>query len=414
MFLKIQPLATTNKLKIFNDPIYGFIGTPNELIYNLINHPFFQRLRRIAQMGLSFLVYPGAHHTRFHHALGSMHLMRQAVEVLKAKGVLITPQEEQGLLVAILLHDIGHGPFSHALEGHLVTNQSHEALSLAFMHQLNKEFNGALQVAIAIFKGAHPKPFLNQLVSSQLDMDRLDYLRRDSFFTGVTEGNISSQRLLSMLNVQNNQLVVEEKGIYSVEKFLMARRFMYWQVYLHKTSLVAELMLIKVIKRAKYLLANKVSIGCSPALYYFLEQNKVQSSLQNLKLFAQLDDTDIIAALKNWQDHDDFVLRTLSTNLLNRNLLKIKLRKRPFDQTKVKTILQKVAQSYNISTALAANFVYVGTVANTAYNSSNQKISILRKNGKLIDVAKASDHLNIQALSKKVTKYYLCFPQKSV
>ena len=241
-------MAQTNKLKIFNDPIYGFIGTPNELIFNLIAHPFFQRLRRISQMGLSFLVYPGAHHTRFHHALGSMHLMQQAISVLRFKKVSITKEEETALLAAILLHDMGHGPFSHALEGVLVTKIDHETISLRFMEILNQEFEGALDTAISIFKGEYPKKFLNQLVSSQLDMDRLDYLKRDSFYTGVTEGNISSERIISMLTVVNNELVVEEKGIYSIEKFLMARRFMYWQVYLHKTSLVAEQLLIKVIQ----------------------------------------------------------------------------------------------------------------------------------------------------------------------
>ena len=408
-------LAQTNKLKIFNDPIYGFIGTPNELIFNLIAHPYFQRLRRISQMGLSFMVYPGAHHTRFHHALGSMHLMGQAIRVLRFKEVEITKEEETGLLAAILLHDIGHGPFSHALEHSLVLETSHEAISLRFMEALNLKFDGALITAISIFKGEHSKKFLNQLVSSQLDMDRLDYLKRDSFYTGVTEGNISSERMITMLNVYKNELVVEEKGIYSVEKFLMARRFMYWQVYLHKTSLVAEQLLIKVVHRAKQLLKKGENLNCSETLLYFLEQSSPSDfGEETLNRFSQLDDIDILSALKLWQSHPDFVLSKLSDMLLNRNLLHIKIKNKPVEEIRVSEKRVWVKENYNLADHELDYFVFTGLISNQAYNENRQNINILRKNGKLTDVAKASDHLNLKTLSKKVTKYYVCYPKESV
>ncbi|MFD2585677.1 HD domain-containing protein [Croceitalea marina] len=408
-------MAQTNKLKIFNDPIYGFIGTPSELIFNLIAHPFFQRLRRISQMGLSFMVYPGAHHTRFHHALGSMHLMRQAIRVLRFKKVEITEEEETGLLAAILLHDIGHGPFSHALEHTLVLDTDHEAISLYFMKSLNNEFNGALSTAISIFKGEHPKKFLNQLVSSQLDMDRLDYLKRDSFYTGVAEGNISSDRLITMLNVYDNELVVEEKGIYSVEKFLMARRFMYWQVYLHKTSLVAEQLVIKVIKRARQLILEGQEVAASKALLFFLEQNtSLDFENEALKIFALLDDVDVLAALKSWQSHPDFVLSKLASMLLNRNLLHIKIKNKPIEDNRISTKKEWVMANYKVKEEELSYFVFSGVISNRAYNEKYQNINILRKNGKLTDVAKASDHLNLKALSNTVTKYYVCYPKESV
>jgi len=408
-------LAQTNKLKIFNDPIYGFIGTPNELIFNLIAHPYFQRLRRISQMGLSYLVYPGAHHTRFHHALGCMHLMRKAIDVLRFKQIPISKEEENGLLAAILLHDIGHGPFSHALEFALVPGLSHEALSLRIMEELNVEFDGALDMALAIFKGEHPKKFMNQLVSGQLDVDRLDYLKRDSFYTGVTEGNISSERMITMLNVADGSLVVEEKGIYSVEKFLMARRFMYWQVYLHKTSLVAEQLLLKVIKRAKFLLHKEQPLPCSETLQYFLRlQENVAFDAQTLMLFSKLDDVDVVYALKLWQDHPDFILSKLCGMLMNRDLLEIKIKNKPIDEQKIAAKRQWVSENYKLSEAEISYFVFSGQVQNTAYDQHRQNINILRKNGRLTDVAKASDHLNLKALSKTVTKYYVCYPKESV
>ncbi|KPM33333.1 Metal dependent phosphohydrolase [Croceitalea dokdonensis DOKDO 023] len=408
-------MSEGNKLKIFNDPIYGFIGTPNELIFNLIAHKYFQRLRRVSQMGLSFLVYPGAHHTRFHHALGSMHLMVQAIRVLKLKGVQITDREEKGLLAAILLHDIGHGPFSHALEYTLLPAISHETVSLGIMEDLNAQFHGELAEAITIFKGEHPKKFLNQLVSSQLDMDRLDYLKRDSFYTGVTEGNISSERMISMLHISNGNLVVEEKGIYSVEKFLMARRFMYWQVYLHKTSLVAEKLLVKIIQRAKYLQRKGKQVPCSAPLAYFLKkQAPVVLNAEELEFFTALDDVDMLSALKIWQHHEDGILARLSAMLLNRNLLHIKLKNKPIDVEKLRQKEDWVHKNYGLDREDLHYFVFSGEVSNRAYDNGQQNINIYKKNGKVIDVANASDHLNLKALSKKVTKYYLCYPKESV
>lgn len=407
-------MSQTNKLKIFNDPIYGFIGTPNELIFNLIAHPYFQRLRRISQMGLSYLVYPGAHHTRFHHALGSMHLMQRAIHILKYKGADITPEEENGLLCAILLHDIGHGPFSHALEHALVPDRNHEQISLLFMEELNEEFDGQLEVGLQIFKGDHPKKFLNQLVSSQLDMDRMDYLKRDSFYTGVTEGNISSERLITMLNVVNNELVVEEKVVYSVEKFLMARRFMYWQVYLHKTSLVAEVLLIKLIKRAKYVLEEGNDLKTSDALKMFLKNEYMNFNREHLKQFAQLDDVDVISALKEWQHHEDFILSDLSKRLLNRELLKIKVKNKPISPEKLEQKKNWVMRNYPIDESEVDYYVFEGTISNQAYNNDHQNIHILMKNGRLMDVAKASDHFSLKALSNEVVKYYACYPKGSV
>lgn len=411
---KNQLLAKTSKLKIFNDPIYGFIGTPNELIFNLIAHPYFQRLRRISQMGMSYLVYPGAHHTRFHHALGCMYLMQKAIRVLRFKNIEITKEEENGLLCAILMHDIGHGPFSHALENHLLKKTNHEAISLAFMRRLNEEFDGQLNTAISIFEGNYVKEFMNQLVSSQLDMDRLDYLKRDSFYTGVTEGNINSERLITMLNVVNNQLVVEEKGIYAVEKFLMARRFMYWQVYLHKTGLVGEMLLTRIIKRAKELLSQGKDLMASSVLLFFLKEDIDNLQTIALDYFAQLDDVDVLAAIKTWQHNEDKVLSKLCQMLLNRNLLQIKLKNKPIAKEKLETKLEWVVTNNEIDYSEATYFVFSGQIQNTAYDEQYQNINILRKNGKLTDVAKASDHLGLQALSQTVTKYYACYPKDSV
>lgn len=408
-------MVQTNKLKVFNDPIYGFIGTPNELIFSLIAHPYFQRLRRISQMGMSYLVYPGAHHTRFHHALGSMHLMTKAIQILKWKNIEISPDEETGLLCAILLHDIGHGPFSHALEGFIVPDLNHERLSLEFMTELNKEFSGRLETAIAIFKGEYPKPFMNQLVSSQLDMDRLDYLKRDSFYSGVTEGNINSERLISMLNVVDEHLVVEEKGIYAVEKFLMARRFMYWQVYLHKTGLVAEQLLVRVMRRARELLEMGKELKGSQAFLFFLSQNTaIPFNAQLLEKFAQLDDIDIMSAIKSWQFHDDFVLSKMCKMLLNRTLLNVKIKNKPIDSQKFEEKINSVIQNQNITRVEAEYFVFKGEITNKAYSENHQTINILKKNGKVTDVLKESDQLSLKALSKTVTKYYSCYPKEPV
>ena len=411
---KNKLLSQTNKLKIFNDPIYGFIGTPNEFVFQLIAHPYVQRLRRISQMGLSYLVYPGAHHTRFHHALGCMHLMQRAIAVLKGKNVAITKDEENGLLCAILLHDIGHGPFSHALEHSLIKGVDHESISLLFIEKLNETFGGRLDMAIEIFKGGHPKKFLNQLVSSQLDMDRLDYLRRDSFYTGVTEGNISSERLISMLNVHQNELVIEEKGLYSVEKFLMARRFMYWQVYLHKTSLVAELLLLKLMKRARSQRRLGRHLPGSAKLLNFLEMVEGGFGHESLDDFARLDDIDVMSTLKIWATHNDFILSNLSQRLLDRNLLKIKVKDKPFAEDRLQEKKQWAIKNLGIDEDVIDYFVFGGEISNTAYSTEKQNINVLTKNGKLVDVAKASDNFNLMALSKKVVKYYYCYPKASV
>nr|WP_027126777.1 HD domain-containing protein [Gelidibacter mesophilus] len=402
-----------NKLKIFNDPIYGFITIPNSLIFDLIAHKYFQRLRRISQMGMSYLVYPGAHHTRFHHAMGCMHLMQKAINVLRFKGVEISEEEENGLLIAILLHDIGHGPFSHAMEHSIVTGVSHEAISLLFMERLNIEFNGSLTLAIQIFKGEYHRNFMCQLISGQLDMDRTDYLKRDSFYTGVAEGNINAERLIAMLNVVEDELVVEEKGIYSVEKFLVARRLMYWQVYLHKTSVAAEQLLMRVLKRAKELTDRGFDLKASRALDYFLknEINNSNFSTETLDVFAQLDDYDIVSAMKEWQHHEDFVLKNLCDMIINRDLLKVKLKNKKRKIEGVKVHKDKLMKRYNISAEEADYFVFTGQITNQAYELKSQNINILHKSGKIQDIVKASDQLNLKALSKPVTKYYMCYPK---
>lgn len=402
-----------NKLKIINDPVYGFIHIPNTFIFDLIEHPFFQRLWRISQMGLSHLVYPGAKHTRFHHALGCMYLMQKAVQTLRHKRITISAQEEEALYIAILLHDIGHGPFSHAMEHSLVEGISHEEISLAFMQELNRIFPEKLSIAIEIFQKKYPKAFMNQLVSSQLDMDRLDYLKRDSFYTGVGEGNINSERIIAMLTVKDDTLIVEEKGIYSIEEFLVARRLMYWQVYLHKTSIGAEFLLIKVLERVKELYKEGKHLPMTPALEFFV-QNHITKELfdsKALQLFAQLDDYDIISGLKQWQYSDDRVLSNLSYRLLNRDLLRVKLYKTPVTEKEVQSLLQKVAKQYDIPLSLAHYFVFTGEISNTAYRKDEQNIFIHTKENQVVDVTIASDQMNLDALATKVTKYYLCSPK---
>ncbi len=406
-------LKKRNKLKILNDPIYGFITIPNELIFDLIEHRYFQRLRRISQMGLSYLVYPGAHHTRFHHALGCMHLMQKAVRVLRFKGVNVSEDEEVALYAAILLHDIGHGPFSHAMEHSIVNEVNHESISLMFMEEINEEFNGSLTLAIQIFKGEYHRDFLHQLISGQLDMDRLDYLKRDSFYTGVAEGNINSERLITMLTVVNDALVVEEKGIYSVEKFLLARRLMYWQVYLHKTSIVAESLLIRVLQRAKELVNKGVKLIASEPLTFFLE-NKITSenfTSEVLQTFSRLDDYDIVSAMKEWSNSDDFVLSTLSSMIIDRDLLKIKVKKKPFQKKKKEELIEKFMEKYKISSEEARYFIFEGAISNQAYHLNKQNINILYKSRKIIDIVKATDQFNLEALSKPVTKYFMCYPK---
>ncbi|NBT87664.1 MAG: HD domain-containing protein [Flavobacteriaceae bacterium] len=405
-------MSNSHKLKIINDPIYGFIPVHNELIFQIIEHPYVQRLRHISQMGLSYLVYPGAHHTRFHHALGAMFLMQRAVATLRQKRVDISSQEEEALYLAILLHDIGHGPFSHGLEGIIVPDMSHEELSLAIMDRLNKEYSGALDLAIEIFTGRHTRKFLKQLVSGQLDMDRLDFLRRDSFYTGVAEGSISAQRLIAMLNVVDDCLVVEEKGIHSVENFLVARRLMYWQVYLHKASLCAEHILMKIIMRARELKRSGMDLGIVGSFNYFLSFDQNQElSQDSLNHFLHLDDIDILAALKLWMSHDDFVLSQLSKTIIKRKLFKIKIHEAEFSNEKLEEKRQKFAIKHNLSAHEASYFVFTGSISNLAYNQSKENIKLLRKDGSLIDVAQASDQLHIKALSEKVVKYFQCYPK---
>ena len=406
-------MSQTNKLKIFNDPIYGFITIPNSLIYDLIQHPYFQRLRRISQMGMSYLVYPGAHHTRFHHALGCMHIMQKAVQTLQFKGVSISEEEENALYIAILLHDIGHGPYSHAMEHSIVEEVHHEELSLLFMEQLNKEFDGKLALAIQVFKGEYHRKFMLQLISSQLDMDRMDYLKRDSFYSGVAEGNINSERLIQMMNVQDDYLVIEEKGIYSVEKFLVARRLMYWQAYLHKTSVVAELILTKILKRAKELTQKGVVLPCSESLQFFM-QNKISLSdfdKSILDKFSYLDDYDVMGAIKAWQFHDDFVLQSLCRMILNRDLLKIQMSDDKPIKENLLTIKNKYISISGISDKEADYFVFKGKLKNQAYSKSSEPIRILKKDKTIEDVVEASDQLHLKALSKPVTKYFICFPK---
>ena len=405
-------MRSRNKLKIINDPIYGFIHIPSSLVFDIIEHPYFQRLRRINQMALSYLVFPGAKHTRFEHVLGCVFLMQKTVEMLRFKGVQISDKEAEGLYIAILLHDIGHGPFSHAMEHSIVEGISHEEISLRFMQELNKVFNGKLETAIAMFQGTYPRKFMHQLISSQLDMDRADYLKRDSFYTGVAEGNINSERLISMLNVRNDELVVEEKGLYSVEKFLIARRLMYWQVYLHKTSVAAEQILIRLLNRAKELVQQGQELTMSTALAFFVK-NKISKdnfSQEVLEMFARLDDTDIISAMKEWQFHPDVVLSKLSKMLLNRDLLKIKVRLNDFEEQKIKR-LQKLSLAKGIDEKDMKYFVFTGVMTNRAYNPEKEIIKILTKNGRVVELSKTSEAINLEPLSQITERYYICYPK---
>jgi len=405
-------MRSRNKLKIINDPIYGFIHIPSTLVFDIIEHPYFQRLRRINQMALSYLVFPGAKHTRFEHVLGCVFLMQKTVEMLRFKGVQISDKEAEGLYIAILLHDIGHGPFSHAMEHSIVEGISHEEISLRFMQELNKVFNGKLETAIAMFQGTYPRKFMHQLISSQLDMDRADYLKRDSFYTGVAEGNINSERLISMLNVRNDELVVEEKGLYSVEKFLIARRLMYWQVYLHKTSVAAEQILIRLLNRAKELVQQGQKLTMSTALAFFVK-NKISKdnfSQEVLEMFARLDDTDIISAMKEWQFYPDAVLSKLSKMLLNRDLLKIKVRLNDFEEQKIKR-LQKLSLAKGIDEKDMKYFVFTGVMTNRAYNPEKEIIKILTKNGRVVELSKTSEAINLEPLSQVTERYYICYPK---
>ena len=406
-----------NKRKIINDPVFGFINITDEFIYSIIQHPLFQRLTRIRQLGLTHLVYPGGQHTRMSHSLGAMYLMGEAIAQLRSKNHEITAEEAQGALACILLHDIGHGPFSHVLEDTIVKNISHEEMSLLLMNKINEEKGGTLSLAISIFKDEYPKKFLHQLVSGQLDVDRLDYLRRDSFFTGVHEGNIGSARIIKMLNLKDGKLVVEAKGIYSIENFLMARRLMYWQVYLHKTALAAEKMLVNILKRAQKLALEGQDIFASPALHYFLSQVVDKHTLCNdpeaLQYFTELDDTDIWSALKTWANHPDKVLSLLSKGLLNRHLFKIEIEQQPFDPGYLDEKKKEFAKKYTISIEDASYLISSDEVSTNMYSEADDSIDILYKDGNIKDIAEASDMLNIQLLSKKVRKYYFCFLRDS-
>lgn len=412
---RINSMTTlkSNKLKILNDPIYGFTSIPNSLLYDIIAHPYFQRLRRVSQMGFSNMVYPGANHTRFHHAIGCLHLMQKAVRVLRFKAIDISDEEANALYIAILLHDIGHGAFSHALEHSIVEGISHEEISLKFMKKMNAEFNGQLTMAIRVFEGKYPRKFLNQLISSQLDIDRLDYLKRDSFYTGVAEGNISSERLIAMIHVVNDELVIEQKGIYSVEKFLIARRLMYWQVYLHKTGLSAEHMLVNVLKRAKELSQNGEKLSASKALTYFLTTKITKENFtdQTLEIFSKLDDYDVLAAIKEWTDHSDNVLSLLSKMIIDRNLLKVKIQQMRASDAVMDAKISELKSTMNLAENEAQYFVFQKQIQNQAYNPSTP-IMILNKNGKLEDIVKASDQLNLQALTKPVIKHFVCYPKQ--
>ena len=400
---------TSKNTTVFNDPIYGFIDIDSPLIFDLIQHPYFQRLRRILQMGLSSLVYPGARHSRFEHALGAMHLMGKAVESLRKKGVPISVEEGEALKIAILLHDIGHGPFSHAMEKSIVLGVNHEDLSLRFMEALNTEFNGKLSLAISIFKNTYSRKFMHQLVSGQIDVDRMDYLRRDSFYTGATEGNINAERILSMITVIDDELVINEKGLHSVEKFLMARRLMYWQVYLHKTSLVAELLLEKTLQHARNLSVGGATLEGSPVLLKFLQKENFVESDTLLSDFTQLDDIDILSAIKSWQYNDDTVLSYLSKALLHRKLLKIIMSAHPIEQD---IIAEKRASLHaNFPEELHPYLVFQGAITNQAYVPENKIIRIQRKRGEIVNLQDLSDLFDGQLFSKVETKYYLCYPK---
>lgn len=401
-------------MKILNDPIYGFITVPHPTVLRLIDHPWFQRLRYIKQLGLGHLVYPGALHTRFHHALGAMHLMGDAIATLRDKGHAITDEEALGARIAILLHDIGHGPFSHALEHSLVEGIGHEAVSALVMDALNTEFNGALDLGIRIFRDEYPKRFLHQLVSGQLDVDRIDYLNRDSFYTGVSEGVIGGERIIKMLQVVDDKLVVEEKAIYSIEKFLVARRLMYWQVYLHKTVVACELMLVETLRRAKDLAMSGVPVFASPALMRFLSAEQDRSSFRDPQVladFLKLDDHDVMGAVKVWSEHPDPVLSKLAGDLVHRRNLRIKLQNVEWPPSKVDDLRQLVATQMGISVTDAAHFVLTGSIVNNAYDPGKDRIELRYKDGTLRDIAEASDNLGIQALARPVTKWYLAWPR---
>jgi HD superfamily phosphohydrolase len=399
--------------KIINDPVFGFITVPVGLLLDIVNHPFMQRLTRIKQMGLSSVVYPGAQHTRFQHSLGAFFLMSEAISQLSVKGKDIKEEEAEAVKAAILMHDIGHGPFSHVLENTIVSDVAHEDISLMLMEQMNKEMGGQLDLAIEVFKDNYPKRFLRQLVSGQLDMDRLDYLRRDSFYTGVVEGNIGSARIIKMLDIKDDHLVIESKGIYSIENFLTARRLMYWQVYLHKTSVAYERMLINTLMRAKELATSGVELFASPALRFFLYSNIDREKFINdptcLQNYVQLDDSDIWCSLKVWCRHSDKILSTLSEGIINRHIFKVEITDHPVDENRINELKQQIADKLNISMEDTRYFIAIHNIERNMYDPADDSIDIIYKDGTIKNIADASDMLNISLLSRKVKKYYLCF-----
>ena len=406
--------APMNDVKIINDPVFGFIRIPRGLLYNIVEHPLFQRLNRINQLGLASVVYPGARHTRFQHSLGAFHLMSEAILNLQQKGIFIFESEAEAVEAAILMHDIGHGPFSHVLENTLIHGISHEEISLMMMEEINRSVNGQLNLAISIFKGDYPKNFLHQLISSQLDMDRLDYLRRDSFYTGVTEGNIGSARIIKMLNVVDDALVVEQKGIYSLENYLTTRRLMYWQVYLHRTCVAYEKVLVNMLIRAKDLIRTGKDIFAPPALHYFL-RNDVDadwfaSHPEALANYEELDDSDIWSAMKAWKHHEDKILSTLATDMLDRRIFKVEVLEEPPTEERLVYLAAQIAHLLDISEADARKYMMsLNAIQKDMYNVDDDSITILYKNGDLRDISEASELLNVQLLSKKIRKYYLCY-----
>ena len=411
----------TNKRKIINDPVYGFISIPGDFVFDLIEHPWFQRLRNIKQLGLTSFVYPGATHSRFQHGLGALHLMNMAIATLRSKGVVISPTEEEATLIAILLHDAGHGPFSHALENSIISGITHEDLSLLLMRKLNEKYAGKLDLAIEIFTGTYYRKFLHELISGQMDMDRLDYLRRDSFFTGVIEGSVGSDRIIRMLNVVDDSLVVDEKGIYSLEKFLIARRLMYWQVYMHKTVLSSESLLVNILKRAKEIATNGNDLFTTPALRFFLYNNISHSDLTDegkftpgmiASNFTRLDDSDILVCAKYWADHSDRVLSDLSGRLLRRDLFAIELQNEPFAMKRVNDLISIARKLMDIDPGLTEYYVYTNSISNLAYTPDAPVVKILLKNGKTADISTVSDMFDHQFLSERITKYFLCYPKE--
>lgn len=400
-----------NKLKIVNDPVHGFIKIPHEILFDVIEHPYFQRLRRIGQTGLLNLIFPGATHTRFHHAIGAMHLMFTALETLKLKGVKISKEEEKSAMLAILMHDIGHGPFSHALENMLMDDWHHEKLSLLLMRDLDGQFGGELSMAIEMFLGQYPRKFFNQLISSQLDVDRLDYLKRDSFYTGVTEGNINTQRIISMMNVADDALVVDSKGIYSIENFLTARMFMYWQVYYHKTSALAEYMLVKILSRAKLLISQGMNLESSGNLKYFLEKNEfLKASPEDILRFTQLDDTDIIHAIKNWTTSEDFVLSYYCQSVIQRKFPKTQISSQPFSDAYIEEKIEKANQYFSINNGDLLVDEFHRTLL--PYNTKKQPIVLLNKSGNVVHLEKSENQILTSAITEENTKYILSFPRE--